>query len=76
MVLLLLFSLVMAPWEKVRQDSGAQNVYLGAIVVVLLMWMIRADLPTGLNFHLLGASLLCLLFEWQFAMHQMVGTGV
>ena len=68
MVLLLLFSLVMAPWEKVRQDSGAQNVYLGAIVVVLLMWMIRADLPTGLNFHLLGASLLCLLFEWQFAL--------
>jgi uncharacterized membrane protein len=68
MALLLLFALVMAPWEKVRKDSGAQNVYLGTIVVVLLMWMIRADLPTGLNFHLLGASLLCLLFEWQFAL--------
>lgn len=64
----LLFALIMAPWEKIRQDSGAQNVYLGAIVIVLLVWMIRADLPTGLNFHLLGASLLCLLFEWQFSL--------
>mgnify|MGYP001829005691 CR=1 FL=1 len=68
MILVLLFAIIMAPWDKIRQDSGAQNVYLGAIVVVLLVWMIRADLPTGLNFHLLGASLLCLLFEWQFAL--------
>ena len=64
----LIFSLILAPWEKIQRDNGAQNIYLGAIVLIILIWMIRADLPTGLNFHLLGASLLCLLFEWQFAL--------
>jgi uncharacterized membrane protein len=68
MVAMLLVALIMAPWEKIQQDSGAQNIYLGAIVLINFMWMIRADLPNGLNFHLLGASLLCLLFEWQFAL--------
>jgi len=65
---LLVFSIVLAPWEKIQRDSDAQNVYLGTIVLLYLIWMIRADLPTGLNFHLLGASLVCLLFEWQFAL--------
>jgi uncharacterized membrane protein len=71
MIGLLAFSMVMAPWEKIRQDSTAQNVYLGATVLVILVWMIRADLPTGLNFHLLATTLLCLLFEWQFALFSM-----
>lgn len=65
---LLVFAAVLAPWEKIRGDSGAQNVYLGTIVTLYLIWMIRAELPTGLNFHLLGATLVCLLFEWQFAL--------
>lgn len=65
---LFLVALVLAPWEKIRHDSGAQHVYLGTIVLLYLVWMIRAELPTGLNFHLLGVSLMCLLFEWQFAL--------
>ena len=65
---ILLFALVLAPWEKVREDNHAQNIYLGSIVTLYLIWMIRAELPTGLNFHLLGAALVCLLFEWQFAL--------
>ena len=65
---ILLFALMMAPWEKIRRDNHAQNVYFGTIVVLYIIWMIRAELPTGLNFHLLGASLVCLLFEWQFAL--------
>ncbi|MCW8964193.1 MAG: energy-coupling factor ABC transporter permease [Gammaproteobacteria bacterium] len=65
---LFVFALVLAPWEKIRSDSGAQHVYLGTIVLLYLVWMIRAELPTGLNIHLLGASLVCLLFEWQFAL--------
>jgi len=66
--MVLVLSIVLAPREKIQRDNGAQNVYLGVIVVLYLVWMIRADLPTGLNFHLLGACLLCLLFEWQFAL--------
>jgi len=68
LILTLLFAIILAPWDKVARDSGAQNVYLGAIVMVYLVWIIRADLSTGLNFHLLGAALMCLMFEWQFAL--------
>ena len=71
LVVVAMFAAVLAPWDKVIGDSGAQNVYLGAIVVLILIWLIRADLPTGLSFHLLGATIMCLLFEWQFALFAM-----
>lgn len=69
---LLVIALWLAPWDKVCGDNSAQNIYLGTIVVLSLVWLIRADLPTGINFHLLGASFMCLLFEWQFALLAML----
>ena len=71
LVAIAVFAAVLAPWGKVAGDSAAQNVYFGAIVVLIMIWLIRADLPTGLNFHLLGATAMCLLFEWQFALFAM-----
>lgn len=67
MVLLLFLALVSAPWYKIR-DSGAQHVYFGAIALITILWQLRADLSNGFNFHMLGASLLFLLFGWEFAL--------
>ncbi|MDX1696723.1 MAG: energy-coupling factor ABC transporter permease [Thiohalobacterales bacterium] len=64
---LLLLALLTAPWSKIR-DSDAQNVYLAAIVGVSLLWVMRGGIQAGLYYHLLGMTLLCLMFEWQFAL--------
>ena len=66
-LLFLSSALLTAPWSKVR-DNEAQHIYLGAIVALTLLWVLRGGIQDGLSFHLLGMTLLCLMFEWQFAM--------
>lgn len=67
MAIMVAISLFSAPWHKIR-DNTAQHVYLGTIVAIMLMWLLRVELQNGLNFHLLGSSLAYLMFGWQFAM--------
>jgi len=64
---LLLLALLTAPWSKIR-DSEAQQVYFGAMVMVLLLWIMHGGIQPGLDYHLLGVTGLTLLFEWQFAL--------
>lgn len=65
--LLLLPALATAPWRKIG-DSEASHVYFGAIVLVTVLWILRGGILPGLNYHLLGVTALCLMFEWQFAL--------
>lgn len=65
--LLLLAAMLTAPWPKIR-DSEAQHVFLGTIVMLSLLWVMRGGIQDGLGFHLLGMTLMCLMFEWQFAL--------
>ncbi len=62
----MLIALFTAPWRKLA-DSEAQHVFLGTIVCLSLVWVIRGGIQAGLSFHLLGVTLMCLMFEWQFA---------
>jgi uncharacterized membrane protein len=64
---LLLVALLRAPWWRLREGEG-QHLLLGAAVTALLLWSIRAGVSPGLNFHLLGASLLTLMLGWEFAL--------
>ena len=66
-LLLLIVALVSAPWAKIR-DNEAQHIFLGAVVALSLVWVMRGGIQAGLSFHLLGMTLLCLMFEWQFAL--------
>jgi len=66
-LLLMVAALVTAPWPKIF-DNEAQHVYLGTIVALSLVWVMRGGIQEGLNFHLLGMTLMCLMFEWQFAL--------
>lgn len=56
-----------APWHKVINDWRAQSVFAGAVLLVVGLWSVKASIGPGLSFHLLGATLLTLMFGWQFA---------
>lgn len=64
---LLLWALWRAPWHKVLNDWAAQAVFAGAVLLVLGLWSVKASIGPGLSFHFLGATLLTLMFGWQFA---------
>lgn len=56
-----------APWRRlVRQ--GVLNVWLGVCVGLMLLWSIKTGIRPGLNFHLLGATLMTLMFGARLAM--------
>ena len=64
--LLLLAAVLRAPWKKLL-DSSQLNVYLGTCVGLMVLWTIKAGITPGLNFHILGATLLTLMFGWPLA---------
>jgi uncharacterized membrane protein len=55
-----------APWQRVAEGNSI-HVYLGATVGLLLVWTLKAGVDPGLSFHLLGATLLALMFGWELA---------
>ncbi len=67
----LLLALRAAPWWRLKNPDDL-NVLLYAILGVFFLWVLNADIParqslTELNFHLLGATLMTLMFGWAFA---------
>ncbi|MCH9742507.1 MAG: energy-coupling factor ABC transporter permease [Proteobacteria bacterium] len=64
----LLWAIASAPWHKVRKDWVAQAVFGAAVFVVFALWSIKASIGPGLGFHFLGATVLTLMFGWQFAL--------
>lgn len=50
-----------APWGRLR-DSEQLNVWLGMIVLLTLIWSLKAGIKPGLAFHLLGATVFTLSF--------------
>jgi len=54
-------SLLQAPWRRLK-DSEQMNVWLGMIVLLMLIWSLKAGVKPGLDFHLLGATIFTLCF--------------
>jgi len=65
-VVLLMAALLLAPWSKLL-DKEASNIYFGTVAMVSVLWILRAGIEPGFNYHLLGVTALCLMFDWQFA---------
>jgi uncharacterized membrane protein len=59
--LLLAATLHSRPWAWLDSDSR-QHAYAGATVVCMLLWSISAKLGGGPSFHLLGTTVLTLMF--------------
>lgn len=64
--LALLYALRWAPWSKFR-DAEQVHVFLGTVVVLVLLWHMRANVQPGLTFHLLGMTAVTLMFGWSLA---------
>jgi uncharacterized membrane protein len=65
--LLLIVALLSAPWSKLA-DNEASHVYFAAVAIVCVLWALHAGIAPGHNYHLLGVTSLCLMFDWQFAL--------
>lgn len=65
-LLILLWALRTADWRRIG-DGSQLNVWLGAIVVLTLLWSMKAGVKPGLNLHLLGATAVTLMFGRQLA---------
>lgn len=50
-----------APWRRLK-DSEQLNVWLGMVVLLTLIWSLKAGVKPGLAFHLLGATVFTLSF--------------
>ena len=65
--LMLAHCLIRAPW-RVIANPGLQHLWLAGCVGLLLVWSVKTGIKPGLNFHLLGATLLTLMFGPRLAM--------
>ena len=50
-----------APWGRLR-DSEQLNVWLGMVVLLTVVWSLKAGIKPGLALHLLGATVFTLSF--------------
>lgn len=64
----LLWSVKTAPWGRFKHNSGYQHVFLGATVVVFLVWSLSATIEGGLSFHFLLTSVMVVMFGPQLAL--------
>lgn len=65
--LVLFWAIRTAPWRKLK-DASPLNVWLGTCVVLMVIWSIKTGIKPGLNFHLLGATAMTLMFGPQLAL--------
>jgi uncharacterized membrane protein len=55
-----------ANWAMLKSPANL-NIFLGASVALLCLWLIKTGIRPGLNLHLLGATALTLMFRPWFA---------
>lgn len=68
--LILLWAVRTAPWRRLAdspREPGLMNVWMGALVVLTLIWSMKAGVKPGLNLHLLGVAAFTLMFGRQLA---------
>jgi uncharacterized membrane protein len=65
--IILLFAAKNCDFKKFLKNTPNQHVYFGAMVILFLLWGIKAGISPGLGFHHLGATLFTLMFGWPLA---------
>ena len=64
---ILLFAAIKIEFKQLLNNKPGQHVYFGAMVMLLLLWGLKAGVSPGLGFHHLGATLFTLMFGWPLA---------
>ena len=55
-----------ADWRRLGH-AGQLNVFLGAVVCLLVLWTLRTEIQPGFAWHLSGMVTLTLMFGWSLA---------
>lgn len=50
---------------KLRTDAGYQHLLFGSVLIIGLLWLVRAGIEPGLELHLLGITTLVLCHGWR-----------
>jgi uncharacterized membrane protein len=61
-----LWAVYRAPWRILIQNDSS-NILFAACTAVFLMWVLKVNIYSGLSIHLLGSTILTLMFRWQVA---------
>ncbi len=62
----LLWAIYRAPWKIIKQKDSS-NILFASCAVIFLFWHLRIHVEDGLSIHLLGSTILTLMFRWQVA---------
>jgi uncharacterized membrane protein len=65
--LALFYAFRLAPWRRII-GRGQLNVFLGAVVALIVIWHLRGEIQPGLSFHLLGLTTITLMFGWSLSL--------
>ena len=65
-LLCLVLALRLACWRRLL-DGEQLHVFLGSCVALILLWHVRAAVDPAWSFHLLGMTVITLMFGWSLA---------
>jgi uncharacterized membrane protein len=54
-------------WPKIKQDKHYQHLVFATVVILLLLWFLRAGIHEDLQVHFLGVTALTLIHGWRIA---------
>lgn len=62
---IVIFALIKTPWRE--RSCDVKQIWPILSAALLLLWQLNAPLSVGISIHLLGATLMTVLFGWQLA---------
>ncbi len=74
---ILAWAIYRAPWSILLQKDSS-NILFATCATLFLFWHLKVDVANGLAIHLLGSSILTLMFRWQVALmaNALILTGI
>jgi uncharacterized membrane protein len=75
LALLAIFAAWRAPWRRLV-DNEQSHAWLGATILIALLWSIAGGVGVSLRFHLLGATVATLMFGPALAFVALAGAAV
>ena len=64
---ILAYALYRAPWSILLQKDSS-NILFASSAAIFLLWQMKIHVADGLSLHLLGMTVLTLMFRWQVAL--------
>ena len=68
-VLLLILATGFMDWKELKADKELQHRFGASLVILVLIWSMRAGVSTGLGIHFFLVTTLHLVFGWQIALY-------